>query len=100
MSRVRSVAFAPDGRMLAAASREGVFFWDLANLSVTSEALAIGSTAESDRGDGKVARRTVRAGPSNRSTPGDQVLWIWDCLMRTLCSRIGFAMVAGHVVHE
>ncbi len=81
MSRVNSVAFAPEGRMLAAASPDGIFLWKLANLSMTSETLATDFRAAPDHTARPRARPTARAGPSNRSSPEDASYWLWDCLI-------------------
>jgi WD40 repeat protein len=53
MGRVRSVAFAPDGHAVVAATREGVFLWDLVIPSLEDKALSLsgGSALEGDNGD-------------------------------------------------
>ena len=50
MSRVRSLAFAPDGRAVVAATREGVFLWELLNHSLARAVASGGGATEPGNG--------------------------------------------------
>jgi hypothetical protein len=65
MRRVCSVTFAPNGRMLAAASREGVFLWDLAIPSQMRETIAVGPSGARRDGRQTDSRRSEKANKSN-----------------------------------
>jgi WD domain, G-beta repeat len=82
MSRVCSVAFAPNGRTLAAASREGVFLWDFAIPAPKGETIAASPSGARRDGRQTDPRQAGRAKKSNRWTRTDEfVFWLMISMM-------------------
>ena len=65
------ISSAPDGRMLAAASREGVYLWDLAIPSLGRETISIGLTGAPGDGLKADSGHTGTGKKSNRGTATD-----------------------------
>jgi hypothetical protein len=77
ISRVRSMAFAPDGRALAAACREGVFVWDLPIPSPERPTISAGPTGARSRAHDSDYLGTGTGKKSSRSTLGEDGLpWL------------------------
>jgi WD40 repeat protein len=76
MGRVRSVAFAPDGHAVVAATPEGVFLWDLVIPSLEHSAVSDGSLSEPVNGPVADVRRPTTAKQSDRLTPLEENLFL------------------------
>jgi WD40 repeat protein len=93
MGRVRSVAFAPDGHAIVAATREGVFLWDLVIPSLEDKALSLSGGSEQEAGNGHVAQAQLPTTPqqANRSTPlAENLLLLAITPMFAVCLLIAF----------
>ena len=91
MGRVRSVAFAPDGHAIVAATGEGVFLWDL--LIPSPERSGISGESVSVSGNGQLAdvRRPSTAKESKRpTTPAEKTLMLAITAMYAVCALILF----------
>jgi WD40 repeat protein len=68
MSRVRGVAFAPDGRAVVAATREGVFLWELPSPPLEGKATSGAAASEPGSGNSGSSPQAASGKPSKRST--------------------------------